>query len=117
MKQEIENIINWNKLADNNKFNYWLEVSMLSEEFAELIVALKEKDKIEAVDWLLDIFWVGIGSLHKLWLNAEQISDSFEEIMKSNYSKFVDWECIKNENWKIMKPRTYFKPNLKQFVK
>jgi hypothetical protein len=33
---------------------------MLSEEFSEAIIALKEDDNIEAVDGILDVFWVGI---------------------------------------------------------
>ena len=112
MQEQINSIIDWNITADNNNFNYWLEVSMLSEEFSELIIALKNKDKKEAVDWLLDIFWVGIWTLHKMWIKWEDIFRAFEEIEDSNYSKFHNWECIKNENWKIIKPETYKKPNL-----
>jgi hypothetical protein len=50
MKNQIENIINWNKIAGNNDFNKHLEASMLSEEFAETIIAIKNKDKIEVLD-------------------------------------------------------------------
>jgi hypothetical protein len=46
----INKIIEWNKIANNNNFNYHLENSMLSEEFAETIIALKTKNKQEALD-------------------------------------------------------------------
>jgi hypothetical protein len=95
---------------------------MLSEELAEAIIALKEKDNIEAVDWILDIFWVWIWTLYKLWLSPEQINDCFKEIKASNYSKFIkdkNWNTValKDETWKILKPETHFKPNLEKFLK
>jgi hypothetical protein len=47
---DIKTIIKWNESCGNRDFNYHLEASMLSEEFAELIIALKNKDRREAVD-------------------------------------------------------------------
>lgn len=120
MKEIIESIINWNEIAENNSFNKWLEMSMLSEEFAETILAIKNKDKKETLDGVLDMFIIWIWTLHKMGFNSEQISTALERIMDNNYSKFkkVEWavyvnwftyQCIKDENWKIMKP-VWFKP-------
>ena len=61
---------------------------MLSEEFAELIVALKEWEKKEAVDWLLDIFWVWIGTLYKMWIEPEDIERALEEIKERRIQDF-----------------------------
>jgi predicted HAD superfamily Cof-like phosphohydrolase len=36
------------------------------------------------------------------------------EVKSSNMSKFVDGKFIKNDVGKIMKPETYFKPNIKK---
>ena len=38
----------------------------------------------------------------------------WEEVKSSNMSKFVDGKFIKNDAGKIMKPETYFKPNIKK---
>jgi len=123
MKESIQSIINWNTIAGNGTNNYsrHLETSMLSEEMAEVIIALKENNRVEAVDWILDTLWVWIWTLHKLWLTAEQINNSFEEIKRSNYSKFTrntqdtGWTLSTDWEWKITKPSTFSPPNLKQF--
>ena len=94
---------------------------MLSEELAEVIIALKENNRVEATDGILDIFWVGIGTLYKMWLSPEQIYTCFEEIKASNFSKFIQNEdgtkvAIKDESGKILKPDSYFKPDLQKYL-
>lgn len=113
----IKDIIKWNEIAwnDSSTYNRHLEASMLIEEMSELIVALKEWNKIEAVDAVIDTFWVWVWTLHKLWITWEQIEKSFQEITKSNYSKFQDWVCVKKD-WKIIKPETFREPNLKDII-
>ena len=122
MIKEINEIIAWNIACWNTKetYNRHLETSMLSEELAETIIALKEGNKIEAVDGILDLFWIWIWTLYKLWVTSEQISKCFEEISASNYSKLIQDEiwtfhAVKDYGWKVLKPDTYFKPNLEQF--
>ena len=121
MKNQIENIINWNKIAGNNDFNKHLEASMLSEEFAETIIAIKNKDKIEVLDWVCDMLIIGVWTLHKLWFTSEQISKAMDLIMDNNYSKFQydeKWShiCIKDENWKILKPEWFTPVDLSYLV-
>ena len=121
MLEAIKTICQWNEIAGNTGVNRHLETSMLSEELAEAIIALKEWDKVEAADGILDIFWVWIGTLYKMGLSAEQINNCFEEIQASNFSKFTQndsWEtvAIKDNTWKIMKPEKYFKPNLRKIL-
>jgi len=91
MNKEINDIITWNIACGNTEetYNRHLETSMLSEELAETIIALKEGNKIEAVDGILDLFWIWIWTLYKLWVTDEQISKCFEEISNSNYSKLI----------------------------
>ena len=118
MFEAIESIIEWNEVAWNKgTFNRHLETSMLAEELAEVIIGLKEGNRVEVVDGILDVFWVWIGTLYKMGLSAEQINACFEEIKKSNFSKFIPnanggWEVIRDASWKIQKPQGYFKPEL-----
>ena len=122
MLEAIKAIYKWNEIAWNKwKFNRHLETSMLSEELSEAIIALKENDKIELVDWILDVFWVWIWTMYKMWLTAEQINSCFEEIKASNFSKFTkdnNWNinALKDDMWKVIKPKTHFKPNLKKIL-
>ena len=122
MLEAIKSICEWNEIAWNTwKFNRHLETSMLSEELAEVIIALKENNRVEATDGILDIFWVGIGTLYKMWLSPEQIYTCFEEIKASNFSKFIQNEdgtkvAIKDESGKILKPDSYFKPDLQKYL-
>lgn len=119
MIHAIEDIIHWNTEAGNtpDKFNRHLETSMLAEELSEVIIWLKNKDKVEVVDWILDLFWVWVGTMYKMWVSAEQIEECFNEIARSNYSKFVDGKAIKDSTGKIIKPVSYFKPNLVDILK
>jgi hypothetical protein len=123
MLEAIKSICEWNEIAWNKwKYNRHLETSMLSEEFSEAIIALKENDDIEAIDGILDVFWVWVWTLYKKWLTPEQINNCFEEIKSSNFSKFIiddkgNKKVLKDETWKILKPITHFKPNLEQFLK
>lgn len=122
MLEAIQAICEWNEIAGNKwKLNRHLETSMLSEELAEAIIALKENDAIEVVDGILDVFWVWVGTMYKMWLSPEQIHNCFEEIKASNFSKFVQntdgkFEVLKDETWKILKPESHFKPDLKKYL-
>lgn len=113
----IKDIVKWNEDAWNtpDTYNRHLEASMLIEEMSELIIALKEWDKVEAVDAVIDTFWVWVWTLYKLWVSAEQIEKCFEEIKDSNYSKFENWKCNK-VGGKIIKPSTFKEPNLKKIL-
>lgn len=45
-----------------------------------------------------------------------QIGCHFEEVDRSNWSKFVDGKPVFNEQGKIAKPESYSPPNLVEFV-
>lgn len=110
---QIDQIIEWNKIAENNTFDYHLANSMLSEEFSETVNAMKTWDNIEMLDWILDMFIIWIWELHKKWVTADQITKWLDLIIENNYSKFnldrKTWQytCIKDNNGKIMKPEGF----------
>lgn len=113
MKEAIEKIFEWNYIAENLKYNKHLEVSMLSEEFAETISAISRWDKVEILDWILDMFIVWMWTLCKMGFDMNNVNEAFDRIMENNYSKFKKWDywyyVEKDENWKILKPE-WFKP-------
>lgn len=118
----IESIYEWNRIAWNEwSFNKHLEISMLSEENAELIIWVKNNDIKEMQDWWADHFVVWVWTQYKKWISAEDTYKTLINIMQSNFSKFteVGWElkCIKDETWKIMKDKNYVKPNLSHLDK
>lgn len=120
MKQ-IEQITTWNKIADNNTFNYHLENSMLIEELSELVIAMKTKNYTEMLDAVADIFIIGVGTLHKVWFTAEQIETALDRIILNNYSKFQYDEkgshiCVKDSNGKIMKPEWFTPVDLSDII-
>lgn len=115
----VSNVYEWNSVAWNE---YWkwidvhLESSMVTEEFSEYIIALKNWDIHEMQDAFVDILIVIAGTFHKLWIPISKTYKTMENILASNFSKFNnnDWkfEVIKDSGWKIMKWENYFKPNL-----
>lgn len=120
MKQ-IEQITTWNKIADNNTFNYHLENSMLIEELSELVIAMKTKNYTEMLDAVADIFIIGVGTLHKVWFTPEQIETALDRIILNNYSKFQYDEkgshiCVKDSNGKIMKPEWFTPVDLSDII-
>lgn len=56
------------------------------------------------------------------YFNNFIIMQNQKYIRASNYSKLIQvgvWEfhVVKDSWWKVLKPNTYFKPNLEQFFK
>jgi len=74
---------------------------MLQEELNETAEALKKWDLVESVDWLIDIIFVAIGTMHKLWLSSDKITACRDEVCRSNDSKipFTKWEDGKVKKW------------------
>ena len=88
-----------------------LYMNLISEEYQETLSAFKNNDMIEVADGLADMVWVIMGMCNSVGINFDKI---WEEVKGSNMSKFVDGKFIKNDAGKIMKPETYFKPNIKK---
>ena len=89
--------------------------NLIAEEYAEFLDGVKNKDPIETLDGLIDTVWVIIGYCIAAGYNFDE---AWNEVAASNLSKLdpVTGKAIKNEVGKIMKPESYFKPNLSKFV-
>ena len=88
-----------------------LYMNLIKEEFEETLKAFDEEDLVEVADGLADMVWVIMGMCNSVGIDFDKI---WEEVKSSNMSKFVDGKFIKNDAGKIMKPETYFKPNIKK---
>ena len=91
-----------------------LRISLIEEELDELKLAIKEKNIKEVADALTDILYVTYGAGHAFGINLDKC---FEEVQNSNMSKLGDdGKPIYNENGKVMKGPSYFKPDLNKFI-
>jgi predicted HAD superfamily Cof-like phosphohydrolase len=88
-----------------------LYMNLITEEYKETLTAFEENDMVEVADGLADMVWVIMGMCNSCGIDFDSV---WQEVTSSNMSKFVDGKAIKNEHGKIMKPDTYFKPNIKR---
>ena len=86
-------------------------MKLISEEYEETLEAFKQGDLVEVADGLTDLVWVIMGMCNSCGMNFDNL---WNEVRASNMSKFVEGKAIKNEYGKIMKPDTYFKPNIEK---
>ena len=93
---------------DNDEAKLYMK--LISEEYNETLDAFKKSDLVELADGLADMVWVIMGMCNSCGIQFDNV---WKEVRASNMSKFVDGKAIKNEYGKIMKPKTYFKPNIK----
>ena len=92
-----------------------LRISLIEEELDELKKAVNDKDIKEVADALTDILYVTYGAGHAFGIDLDKC---FSEVQNSNMSKLDDnGRPIYNENGKVMKGPSYFKPNLNKFIK
>lgn len=85
--------------------------NLIVEEFHELIEAFADKDIVEVSDALADMVWVIMGLASTLDIPFNKVWD---EVKASNMSKVVKGKVIRREDGKILKPDTYFKPNIRK---
>jgi len=90
-----------------------LYMNLITEEYRETLEAFDSDDLIEVADGLADMVWVIMGMCSSCGIDFNKV---WEEVKASNMSKFVEGKAIKNEAGKIMKPETYFKPDLKKVL-
>lgn len=111
----IDKCIQRNEEAGNNRWDIdtKLEVAMLTEELEEFAEASRAQDEIEMVDGLIDIIFVAVWSLHKMWFTEDQIILFWEEICNSNFTKLP---FQKAPNGKIMKSPNYIAPELEKYM-
>ncbi len=91
-----------------------LYMNLITEEYKETLTAFEDNDMVEVADGLADMVWVIMGMCNSCGIDFDTV---WKEVRSSNMSKFVDGKAIKNEHGKIMKPDTYFKPNIKRALR
>lgn len=67
----------------------------------------------DLLDSLCDQIVTAIGVAHMLGFDIE---NALDEVNRSNWSKFENGEPLFDENGKIKKGKSYFKPDLSKFV-
>ena len=94
-----------------------LRYKLIREELEELHEALINKDNTEALDAIIDIMYVTLGTAVELGISSEVIEKAFNEVHKSNMSKLDEYgKPIFREDGKVLKSKLYFKPDLSQFI-
>lgn len=87
----------------NNK-NYLSDVELIAQD---------EESKIELLDSLCDQIVTAVGVAHMLGMDIE---GALDEVNRSNWSKFENGSPVFDENGKIKKGASYFKPDLTRFI-
>ena len=91
-----------------------LRVSLIEEELDELQLGMDNQDIVEVADALTDLLYVIYGAGHAFGID---IDECFQEVHASNMSKLgEDGRAIKREDGKVLKPNTYFPPDLKSIL-
>lgn len=122
-----------------------LRKKLFDEELREYEVAEKNKDKVEMLDAVCDMYYILIETLlekckgdvqavaNMIYFGCDDKSEfifekifknefndifvkAFEEVHQSNMSKLENGKAIFREDGKILKGKNYFRPNLKQFI-
>lgn len=97
-------------IPDENDDQIKLYMDLIEEEHTELRDAYKVGDTVEVADALADMVWVIMGLASTMDIDFQEI---WEEVKRSNMSKFVDGVAMKNpDTGKIMKPPTFSEPDL-----
>ena len=106
-----EQTINGQLSLEGDQANLYM--NLISEEYQETLAAFKSNDMIEVADGLADMVWVIMGMCNSCGIDFDSV---WQEVKASNMSKFPGGKAIKNEHGKIMKPDSYFKPNIKKVL-
>lgn len=75
--------------------------------------SVAEIDKVELLDGAIDTAWCAIGLAHML----ADAQGAFDEVVRSNYSKFEGGVCQLDATGKVVKGPSYFKPELAKFLR
>ena len=95
--------------------NYDMYLSLIDEEYQELINAIEANDRVEQLDALVDILVVTMGAIRAGGFDGE---GAWEEVMRTNFAK-IDPETgkvRKREDGKVLKPEGWQPPKLDVFL-
>jgi predicted HAD superfamily Cof-like phosphohydrolase len=90
--------------------------TLITEEYNELLDAIKDNDAVETLDALVDILVVTIGAINSMGADGE---GAWREVMATNFAK-IDrrtGKVLRREDGKILKPEGWEPPQLAKFLK
>ena len=98
---------------DNELVNF--RTSFLAEEFAEYTNAITKKDAAAALDALVDIVYIALGTA---WLFNLPFDKAWKEVQKANMSKIRAKSKSKKRGTKfdVIKPKDWKAPNIEKIV-
>jgi hypothetical protein len=102
-------------LNENNEAQAKLYIDLIDEEFRELCDGFLRRHIGDVADGGADLVWVVKGLFATLGINFDAV---WEEVRASNMSKVSESGKIKKrEDGKILKPESYFKPDIEKVLK
>ena len=102
-------------LNENNEAQAKLYIDLIDEEFRELCDGFLRRHIGDVADGGADLVWVVKGLFTTLGINFDKV---WEEVRASNMSKVSEGGKIKKRaDGKILKPETYFKPDIEKVLK
>lgn len=91
-----------------------LYMELIREETQELKEAFENRDMVKTADGAADLIWVVLGLCNSLGISINPV---WREITSSNMSKIPSDGCvIRREDGKILKPDSYFPPNIEKVL-
>jgi predicted HAD superfamily Cof-like phosphohydrolase len=95
--------------------NYNMYLSLIDEEYGELVEAVKAENRVEQLDALIDILVVTLGAIRAGNFEGE---GAWKEVMATNFAKIDPdtGKVRKREDGKVLKPQGWRAPQLEQFV-
>ena len=92
-----------------------LYMSLIMEEYKELIYAFGNRNMVEIADACADLKWVIEGLEHTLNIPQQQVWD---EVARSNLAKISEnGKVIKREDGKVLKPEGWTPPDIRKILK
>jgi len=90
-------------------------LSLINEEYNELLDAVLAEDKVEQLDALVDILVVTMGAIRAAGWDGES---AWDEVMNTNFAKIdpKTGKVRKREDGKVLKPDGWKAPQLSQFM-
>jgi len=95
--------------TDENYKQAVLYLNLIREEMQELEEGFENQDIVETADACGDLIWVILGLCNSLGIPMGPV---WQEITASNMSKTVEGKVVRRDDGKILKPDTYFPPNI-----
>lgn len=91
MKETTERIYQWlsigeNEFGDTSKLP--LAISLVEEELQELKDGIKNKDRKEVINAIVDLWWVLCNVSLFSSVTVDELQKEFDKVEKSNFSKY-----------------------------